>query len=202
MSPVRLYFFFLMIRRPPRSTRTDTLFPYTTLFRSQWLVRSLSGEGESILEGIYALRQRLRGAAGSMAEAYGWGKVAGMVFPWIVDAGSRVAGVDVYSPEAFYIPWLYAMSDQMGANVAGFLHLGRKQGAATRAVARYLLHPVMLTSLGIVLVAPLGLLTARAAGFSPETQILTAVETILANLCWLPPVMGWWIARRRNHGKV
>src|SRR3546814_13682471 len=28
------YFCFLMIRRPPRSTRTDTLFPYTTLFRS------------------------------------------------------------------------------------------------------------------------------------------------------------------------
>src|SRR3546814_3073119 len=29
-----LCFFFLMIRRPPRSTRTDTLFPYTTLFLS------------------------------------------------------------------------------------------------------------------------------------------------------------------------
>src|SRR3546814_12048101 len=29
-----LLFFFLMRRRPPRSTRTDTLFPYTTLFRS------------------------------------------------------------------------------------------------------------------------------------------------------------------------
>src|SRR3546814_3917112 len=28
------HFFFLMILRPPRSTRTDTLFPYTTLFRS------------------------------------------------------------------------------------------------------------------------------------------------------------------------
>src|SRR3546814_17330779 len=27
-------FFFLMLRRPPRSTRSDTLFPYTTLFRS------------------------------------------------------------------------------------------------------------------------------------------------------------------------
>src|SRR3546814_18365413 len=27
-------FYFLLIRRPPRSTRTDTLFPYTTLFRS------------------------------------------------------------------------------------------------------------------------------------------------------------------------
>src|SRR3546814_3191121 len=39
--------FFLMLRRPPRSTRTDTLFPYTTLFRSlrmrsspAWLLRS------------------------------------------------------------------------------------------------------------------------------------------------------------------
>src|SRR3546814_19966711 len=32
-------FLFLMIRRPPRSTRTDTLFPYTTLFRSQSLWR-------------------------------------------------------------------------------------------------------------------------------------------------------------------
>src|SRR3546814_18571358 len=36
-------FFFLSIRRPPRSTRTDTLFPYTTLFRSvagaAWLTR-------------------------------------------------------------------------------------------------------------------------------------------------------------------
>src|SRR3546814_20610404 len=33
-------FFFLMIRLPPRSTRTDTLFPYTTLFRSMWKGRS------------------------------------------------------------------------------------------------------------------------------------------------------------------
>src|SRR3546814_15929802 len=34
MNVLRCFFFFLMIRRPPRSTRTDTLFPYTTLFRS------------------------------------------------------------------------------------------------------------------------------------------------------------------------
>src|SRR3546814_20197294 len=33
-------FFFLMIRRPPRSTRTDTLFPYTTLFRSPALANA------------------------------------------------------------------------------------------------------------------------------------------------------------------
>src|SRR3546814_8257766 len=39
---IALWFFFLMIRRPPRSTRTDTLFPYTTLFRSQGLRVSLA----------------------------------------------------------------------------------------------------------------------------------------------------------------
>src|SRR3546814_15535510 len=35
-----MYLFFLMLRRPPRSTRTDTLFPYTTLFRSRAAARS------------------------------------------------------------------------------------------------------------------------------------------------------------------
>src|SRR3546814_5175689 len=39
---IRHFFFFLMIRRPPRSTRTDTLFPYTTLFRSSEPGRDLS----------------------------------------------------------------------------------------------------------------------------------------------------------------
>src|SRR3546814_15288554 len=34
LLPFLCFFFFLMIRRPPRSTRTDTLFPYATLFRS------------------------------------------------------------------------------------------------------------------------------------------------------------------------
>src|SRR3546814_6847985 len=36
--------FFLMIRRPPRSTRTDTLFPYTTLFRSLVAVGAQAAE--------------------------------------------------------------------------------------------------------------------------------------------------------------
>src|SRR3546814_14016055 len=47
-------FFFLMRRRPPRSTRTDTLFPYTTLFRSmsmpgQRILRQIGGRGMPIL---------------------------------------------------------------------------------------------------------------------------------------------------------
>src|SRR3546814_14396392 len=40
--------FFLMIRRPPRSTRTDTLFPYTTLFRSATLNMMLGRIEESV----------------------------------------------------------------------------------------------------------------------------------------------------------
>src|SRR3546814_19961999 len=44
-------FFFLMIRRPPRSTRTDTLFPYTTLFRSQLRGRQNESDAHSDCEG-------------------------------------------------------------------------------------------------------------------------------------------------------
>src|SRR3546814_66180 len=49
------FVFFLMIRRPPRSTRTDTLFPYTTLFRSRGQA-SLAAERERQAK---ALRQAL-----------------------------------------------------------------------------------------------------------------------------------------------
>src|SRR3546814_6018737 len=48
-------FFCVMIRRPPRSTRTDTLFPYTTLFRS------IGGDAERYT--AIAFRQQLRIAA-------------------------------------------------------------------------------------------------------------------------------------------
>src|SRR3546814_17936704 len=38
LAPCVCFVFFLMSRRPPRSTRTDPLFPYTTLFRSRTLL--------------------------------------------------------------------------------------------------------------------------------------------------------------------
>src|SRR3546814_14981874 len=44
--------FFLMIRRPPRSTRTDTLFPYTTLFRSPVSQFSRNSNGNIDMEGF------------------------------------------------------------------------------------------------------------------------------------------------------
>src|SRR3546814_10515693 len=43
---VYCFVFFLMIRRPPRSTRTDTLFPYTTLFRSEGQAREAADARE------------------------------------------------------------------------------------------------------------------------------------------------------------
>src|SRR3546814_3366474 len=50
---------FLMIRRPPRSTRTDTLFPYTTLFQDQELIaaHALAAVGNGLGQ---AVRQRKR----------------------------------------------------------------------------------------------------------------------------------------------
>src|SRR3546814_20621813 len=49
--------FFLMIRRPPRSTRTDTLFPYTTLFRSALYGGKIDvgyGDAWHVIDGLYS----------------------------------------------------------------------------------------------------------------------------------------------------
>ncbi len=168
----------------------------------QWLVRTLSGEGESVFEGIYSLRQRLHKARGSLAEAYGWGKLAGMSLPWIIDWGSRVVGVNVYGVGGFYIPYFYAMSDQIGANISGLVYLRRREISWRRALSLYFRHPVMLASLAIIFIVPVGLLTARLVGFSPRTQVLTAFETILANICWIPPLVGWLMERpQQRKGK-
>jgi hypothetical protein len=53
----------------------------------------------------------------------------------------------------------------------------------------------MMASLTVVVLVPLGLLFARLLGFSPTTQVYTALETIVANLCWVPPLIGWLAER-------
>jgi len=167
----------------------------------QWLVRTLTGEGESIFEGIFAIRKKLAGSAQTLAQAYGWGKLFGMAVPWIIDAVSRLAGLDVYGVEGFFIPFFYAMADQMGASISGFLYFKRKSSSFSEAVKGYSSNPVMIAGLIIIFIVPLGLLIARLVGFVPSSQVLTAVETILANLCWIPPFVGWLIARREGQAR-
>src|SRR3546814_2114760 len=58
--------FFLMIRRPPRSTRTDTLFPYTTLFRSG----AARADREAVLAARH-LADRRNHRSGAAGEAFG-----------------------------------------------------------------------------------------------------------------------------------
>src|SRR3546814_6851560 len=72
-------FVFLIIRRPPRSTRTDTLFPYTTLFRSEAELVL----GEDIAVHLLALHRRADEAA------------VGAERPAVIDAavGKGVAGL-------------------------------------------------------------------------------------------------------------
>src|SRR3546814_13844190 len=57
-----MFFFLLMIRRPPRATRTDTLFPYTTLFRSAVLRTRDTRSGRAA--GLGPASERRRGADG------------------------------------------------------------------------------------------------------------------------------------------
>src|SRR3546814_11213985 len=52
-----------MIRRPPISTRTDTLFPYTTLFRSLPLARQVADDASRHFAFLAQARQRDEGAA-------------------------------------------------------------------------------------------------------------------------------------------
>src|SRR3546814_11006496 len=81
-----------MIRRPPRSTRTDTLFPYTTLFRSagrtltlvngRRMVSSASGLGDRIVDTNVipaGLIERVEIIQGGGAAVYGSDAIAGVV---------------------------------------------------------------------------------------------------------------------------
>src|SRR3546814_3536148 len=61
-------FFFLMIRRPPRSTRTDTLFPYTTLFRSG-SVTVAGGDGSTVVRMPDGVEGRVTGRASAASSS-------------------------------------------------------------------------------------------------------------------------------------
>src|SRR3546814_9711331 len=86
-------FFFLMIRRPPRSTRTDTLFPYTTLFRSIWRCSKPSASARPPTRSApvsSAIRGKSRAFHGKAGTALGRGDR-----PWHRHVLGKAADMDV-----------------------------------------------------------------------------------------------------------
>src|SRR3546814_3327914 len=84
-----IFIFFLMIRRPPRSTRTDTLFPYTTLFRSYFFPRAMLRvrrrvnryrERESDMRGM--TWDHARGYDPLVAASRAWAEAGGEAIAW------------------------------------------------------------------------------------------------------------------------
>src|SRR3546814_5881952 len=76
---VFIMFFFLMIRRPPRPTRTDTLFPYTTLFRS------------AANKGVFDRATDVD----AFSFVTGSGAVNLLVRPWVMPSGALGGNLDV-----------------------------------------------------------------------------------------------------------
>src|SRR3546814_20570884 len=77
---IKFLFFFLMLRQPPRSTRTDPLFPYTTLFRSQMLIGATFREqlGRHMLSwGVDESDPPLPARLKPLFDYLGWTMVAG-----------------------------------------------------------------------------------------------------------------------------
>src|SRR3546814_3286436 len=72
--------FFLMIRRPPRSTRTDTLFPYTTLFRSRAALFQKGAKTDMLA--------RFSTVAGEQGSPDTWRDVRGFSLKFYTDEGN------------------------------------------------------------------------------------------------------------------
>src|SRR3546814_17763002 len=85
-----------MIRRPPRSTRTDTLFPYTTLFRST--LRSEAGGDRRVDQILAWLSEEFDGLI-LFDEAHAMGGVAGGEGRFGTTAGSQqgIAGGELHN---------------------------------------------------------------------------------------------------------
>src|SRR3546814_4170676 len=92
-------FFFLMIRRPPRSTRTDTLFPYTTLFRS--LIKGWKADEA----GNLVFRKTARNFNQVMATAA----------PLCVAEVEEIVPVGSLEPDAVHLPGIYVRRLVCGA---------------------------------------------------------------------------------------
>src|SRR3546814_13766145 len=107
-----------MIRRPPRSTRTDTLFPYTTLFRSDDLAGGVKAETRQPAEDAFRI------AIAEGGDEIGFDRRAGeecLIGPGIVEVRHR-ANVQADRARRY---------DEIGALQAGVTQGGRQIGRAS-----------------------------------------------------------------------
>src|SRR3546814_11733138 len=101
--------FFLMIRRPPRSTRTDTLFPYTTLFRSE--VAKLRKEVAAALRThVEQTPYRIDQIAGAVILAGFLLHVEQFAAPEVADRAVGILAEDVIHRFIPVLAWLVAAS--------------------------------------------------------------------------------------------
>src|SRR3546814_2834039 len=98
-----------MLRRPPRSTRTDTLFPYTTLFRSVFSHAAASGLSDL---GLDPARR-----AFAFLEAHAWDRDGGGWFHRLRRSGPPLDRAKDCYGHAFLLlamAWLYRASGEAG----------------------------------------------------------------------------------------
>src|SRR3546814_16020474 len=92
-----------MIRRPPRSTRTDTLFPYTTLFRSPDLVKTLDLAGcwhvDAMPRDLSALPDQASLDPDADAEILGTSGTTGKIKGVVVSHPDLMTGVTGYNQD-------------------------------------------------------------------------------------------------------
>src|SRR3546814_15702296 len=106
-----LFVFFLMIRRPPRSTRTDTLFPYTTLFRSL---------AAYVVSVFFILRAAGRFFGAWLLARWDWTRVillcscAMALLFWAAIVGGREVAIFALPATGLFMPVLYPTINSTG----------------------------------------------------------------------------------------
>src|SRR3546814_9680013 len=123
-----------MIRRPPRSTRTDTLFPYTTLFRAGGVDVLVAERQDGLPDQASAGEARRWGAEGSLGDLAPWLGRLGLDLDHLCDQGE---GVRVQVCDGFAVQRFGAQQDGLAqAEIVDPADvIGRQSTAAARRVA-------------------------------------------------------------------
>src|SRR3546814_7022205 len=121
-----------MHRRQPKSTRTDSLFPYTTLFRSKaWIDAVARAYWEAGVRHIVALRGDVPGGEPSRAHPDGY-----------ANAAELVAGLKAIAPFDISVAASPEMHPDSDCPQADLDNLKRKSDAgATRAITQFFFSP-------------------------------------------------------------